>query len=378
MEQFRDTLLGIGLENVDSIIISAYASPEGVVEHNVVLARRRGASTEKYLKHHYPELASRLIVRPEGESWSALRRCIIQDNRISDSSKERLLRIIDNPSISVGTRKWRLERDSLYKYLYRTHYSSLRNSLLFIVYISHSVKRDTTLCASAERAVLLPGIAKPTATDKLAVANIGMQQHAAQLPVTPTAPRRPFYMSIKTNMLYDLALTPNLGVEFYLGKNFSIAADWMYAWWKSDARQWYWRVYGGDLALRKWLGRKAAQKPLTGHHIGVYAQALTYDFLWNDKGTIAGIPGGDIFDSAHCAVGIEYGYSMPVGRRLNIDFTLGVGYMWGKYYEYTPIDDCYVWQATKKRKWIGPTKAEISLVWLIGRNNVNAKKGGRR
>ena len=179
-------------------------------------------------------------------------------------------------------------------------------------------------------------------------------------------------------MLYDLALTPNLGVEFYLGKNFSITADWMYAWWKSDARQWYWRVYGGDLAFRKWLGRKAAQKPLTGHHIGVYAQALTYDFLWNDKGSIAGLPGGNIFDSAHCAVGIEYGYSLPVGRRLNIDFTLGIGYMWGKYYEYTPIDNCYVWQATKKRKWIGPTKAEISLVWLIGRSNVNAKKGGKQ
>ena len=73
---------------------------------------------------------------------------------------------------------------------------------------------------------------------------------------------------------------------------------------------------------------------------------------------------------------MEYGYSLPVANRLNIDFTLGVGYWGGKYYEYTPLDGHYVWKATKNRHWFGPTKAEISLVWLLGRGNSNNKKGG--
>ena len=42
---------------------------------------------------------------------------------------------------------------------------------------------------------------------------------------------RPFYMSIKTNMLYDLAAVPNIGAEFYLGGNFSVFGNWNYAWW---------------------------------------------------------------------------------------------------------------------------------------------------
>lgn len=67
------------------------------------------------------------------------------------------------------------------------------------------------------------------------------------------------------------------------------------------------------------------------------------------------------------STGVEYGYSLPVAYRLNIDFTIAVGYWGGTYYEYTPVDNCYVWQATKERHWFGPTKAEISLVWLIGR-----------
>jgi hypothetical protein len=77
-------------------------------------------------------------------------------------------------------------------------------------------------------------------------------------------------------------------------------------------------------------------------------------------------------------VGAEYGFALPIGRRLNLDMTLGVGYFRSTYYEYTPVDVHYVWQATKKKRWIGPTKAEVSLVWLLGRGNVNAKKGGVR
>ena len=67
---------------------------------------------------------------------------------------------------------------------------------------------------------------------------------------------------------------------------------------------------------------------------------------------------------------------MPIARRLNLDFNIGLGYHWGEYKEYLPIDNHYVWQATKNRQFFGPTKAEVSLVWLIGCDNYNRKKGG--
>ena len=91
---------------------------------------------------------------------------------------------------------------------------------------------------------------------------------------------------------------------------------------------------------------------------------------------MGGKPGGDLWDKMHWGVGLNYGYSLPVGRRLNIDFSLGFGYMTGTYYTYKPIDNCYVWQSTKTRHYFGPTKAEVSLVWLIGCGNYNKKKGG--
>ena len=180
----------------------------------------------------------------------------------------------------------------------------------------------------------------------------------------------PFYMSVQTNMLYLLAAVPNIGIEFYLGKNWSIDTNWHYSWWKSDPKSWYWRTYGGDIAVRKWFGKSAKEKPLTGHHAGIYGQMLTYDVEFGGKGYLA--------DRWNWAAGVEYGYSLPIAKRLNIDFTLGVGYHWGTYDKYLPIDGHYVWQSTNKRRYIGPTKVEVSLVWLIGNNNVNAKKGGKR
>lgn len=184
--------------------------------------------------------------------------------------------------------------------------------------------------------------------------------------VMPEAQKKPWYAGIRTNMLYDALLVPNGGLEIYLGKNWSIDAYWMYAWWKSDRVHNYWRTYGGDVELRKWLGSAAKRKPLTGHHIGAYAQIVTYDFELGGRGYLA--------DRWSYAAGVSYGYSLPVAKRLNIDFSIGLGYMGGEYKEYLPQDGHYVWQSTKRRHWIGPTKAEISLVWLIGRGNTNKTK----
>lgn len=93
---------------------------------------------------------------------------------------------------------------------------------------------------------------------------------------------------------------------------------------------------------------------------------------------MGGKPGGTLWDKMNYVVGVEYGYSLPIARRWNIDFTIGAGYWGGIYHEYLPQDGEYVWQATKKRQWIGPTKAEISLVWLLGKGNCNQGKSRKK
>ena len=175
-------------------------------------------------------------------------------------------------------------------------------------------------------------------------------------------------VALKTNLLYDAVLIPNAGMEVNLGRQWTVGLDGFYTWFSSDSRHRYWQGYGGYMTLRRYFGSCDSSSGicnprLTGHHIGVYALGLTYDVEWGGRGYQA--------DRFGFGGGVEYGYSLPIGRKLCLDFSLGIGFQDGEYKEYDPVDDHYVWQTTNKRHWFGPTKAEVSLKWLLG-------KGGAR
>jgi hypothetical protein len=188
--------------------------------------------------------------------------------------------------------------------------------------------------------------------------------------------KRQLAMAVKTNLLYDAAAVPNLGIEVYLKKNWTIGTMVDFAWWGNGSYKRNWRYTGVEIEANKWFPGAKHLKPLTGHHLGVYANIFTYDFALNSHGYIGGRPAGNAFEKANYAFGVDYGYSVPLACRLNLDFNLGIGYWGGNYHEYRHIDKCYVWEGTSKRKWFGPTKAEITLSWLIGKG-VTCSKGRR-
>lgn len=171
---------------------------------------------------------------------------------------------------------------------------------------------------------------------------------------------------LKTNLLYDACLIPNIGIDVAYTDSWSVSAGWHYADFSSNRRHRYWQSYGGELEVRRWLSptRKMDKQ---GSYAGVYLQGFNYDVEINDHH-------GFQSDHWHFALGLSYGYSAPISSRLNLDFNIGVGYLSGKYYKYYPDDGCYVWSATKHLRYFGPTKVGISLGWLIYKN----RKGGWR
>lgn len=344
------------------------ASPEGSEKFNKWLSEQRAGVLFDYLSR-YGELSDSVkITTYLGRDWRGLIRMVEADSAMParKPTLDKLNEIADDVDAGRAKGETPLVRIKKfrggvpYRYMYRNFFPTLRASKIRLWY--EKVKNE---------AYVAPEPAIPVVHDTVFITEY------IQLPC-PESPCSPFYMDVRTNMLYDLAAIPNIGVEFYLGHDLSIIADWQYGWWKTDRRHRYWRAYGGDLGLRWWFGEAADEKPLTGHHLGVYGQILTYDFEWGGKGYMGGKPGGTLWDKMHWGVGVEYGYSLPIARRLNLDFSLGIGYLGGTYYTYKPVDGCYVWQSTKKRNWFGPTKAEVSLVWLIGCDNFNRQKGGEK
>jgi hypothetical protein len=128
----------------------------------------------------------------------------------------------------------------------------------------------------------------------------------AAAPAPKPEEKKPFYMGIKTNMLFDAVTIPNLGFEFYLGSKFSIMANYYHSWWDGSRKDIFWRYYSGDVAVRWWFGKASRVKPLQGHHLGVYGQVFTYDFAWNGKGILGANPGNHMFskDAPQATIGL--------------------------------------------------------------------------
>lgn len=363
-----------GYENPDSNLILLNvrvvggASPEGSVRFNEWLSRQRALRIFDYFNKNINIPDSLMSQTFLGRDWEGLRAIVAEDSGVPDRDEvistldEIIANIRDGEKDGSGNllRLKRIGGGVPYLYLYRHIFPTLRESKIVLTF--------GTPESEEFKIIDMP----------LSISTLAEIETVLSIPMPEPRQKKPFYMALKSNMILDALSVPEIGVEFYLGKNFSIVGNWMYGWWDKDRTHKYWRLYGGDLAFRWWFGRAAHQKPLTGHHIGIYGGLLTYDFEFGGKGYMGGLPGRNLWVRSNRHFGIEYGYSLPVARRFNIDFTLGLGYLGGKYIVYEPSGRCYVWEATKKRTWIGPTKLEVSLVWLLGRGNFNVKKGGRK
>lgn len=353
---------------VSGISVVGGASPEGSVAINSRLSHQRAVTIFDYINSNVSLPDSLATFTFLGRDWAGLQVLVEDDANVPyrDETIALLAEIVENTADGERAGSHNLERlKSLrggepYAYMYIRLFPALRESRLYVSY-----------------APLRPAMSRMAYQPAIETSTIEILARPIVFAATPAKCCRPFYMGLKTNMLYDVLALPSIGAEFYLGKNLSVVGNWTYGWWDRDRTHRYWRAYGGDLALRWWFGRKAHEKPLTGHHLGVYAGVLTFDFEWGGTGYMGGIPGGTLWDRCMANAGVEYGYSLPVARRLNIDFTIGLGVVSGKYVKYVPADGGYLWQSTRHVNWVGPTKAEISLVWLIGCGNFNSKKGGR-
>ena len=170
---------------------------------------------------------------------------------------------------------------------------------------------------------------------------------------------RPQFLSLSTNLITDAVLGPSIGAELRLADQMTLAAHAATNWFAASPLYHNARFTYTDVEARYWIATQPADVMRRGHHLGIYLGLYRYDFYFNHKGDQANLNWG---------VGASYGYTLSLNKRLSLDFTLGLGYIGGDYKKYEYIDDAYqhyVWTADKKRRYVGPSKAEISLIWHL-------------
>lgn len=369
LTQGIQTIKGNPCVQLQHIRILSAASPEGNSALNKRVAKRRGERLRDYLKETLVLPDSIFTVSSAGEDWQGLASLIAREKTPWRNKALQIIRhtpewVTRNGKVVDGRKRQlqNLDGGKAWKYMLDNHFYTLRTGAVVVCEVKTLAAESTPSAAEARLEQAHPG-AHAEASSEQARLEPASQQSAPQSP--PVAS----YFALKSNLLYDALLVPNLSLEASIGSGWTLGAGGMFAWWSKDAKHRYWRIYGGDLEIRKYFGTLSKSKPLQGHHLGIYGEFLTYDFEFGAKGYQS---------KATYAAGIKYGYSHPIANRLNLDFALGIGYLHSNYKTYVPRDGCYVYQETKKRKWLGPTQAEISLVWLLGKGNTNNKKGGKK
>ncbi|RGN31024.1 DUF3575 domain-containing protein [Bacteroides oleiciplenus] len=166
--------------------------------------------------------------------------------------------------------------------------------------------------------------------------------------------------ALKTNLLFDAALMPNVEIEIPLGGRWSLNGEYLFPWWTAGHNKYCLKILMGSLETRIWLGNRH-REVLTGHFLGLYAATGKYDLQWKENGYQS--------QSPIAAAGLSYGWAARIARHLHLELSMGVGLLHTRYRHYRMHNNyrTLLWQENGNYTWLGPAKAKVSLVWLLTR-----------
>jgi len=166
-------------------------------------------------------------------------------------------------------------------------------------------------------------------------------------------------LALKNNLLYDATTTPNLALEFSLGKRttLELGGGWN-PWEFSDNKQ-----------LKHWLAQPELRfwtcEAFNGFFFGVHGHGGEFNAGGID------LPFGMFpsfekyrYDGHFYGGGVSIGYQFILGRRWNFEISVGGGYAYLDYEKYDAKDTCISFGKETKDYW-GVTRANLSFVYFF-------------
>lgn len=193
------------------------------------------------------------------------------------------------------------------------------------------------------------------------------------------------YFAVKSNVLYDVTTTINLGFEFALADQWTLDVSANYNPWvfsQSEKTRSGVTVYEHDAKMKHWIIQPELRwwtcEKFNGHFFGLHAHSgqfnvggLTFlpdgwaDGFTDNEGVLH--PDGiqhKRFQGWLLGTGVSYGYHWILNDRFSLDFTLGLGYAYLSYDKYG-YQRCDPKEAEKFMHYLGPTKIGITAVFML-------------
>ena len=348
----------IAMQDTCRVELRGSASPVGSEQHNRELSRRRA------------EAASNLIVGLGGNRNMQIRKTFIGENwqtftadierGYHHTNRNRVLGILysDNTNATKKRMLQSLDEGVTYRYLVRNYMRNSRQTLCaFTVPTFGEPMLGSTEFAGNGGGYGL--FAAPSLDGSLALDRPACGASESY--------RRRLVVALRNNLLL---LPFNIGIEIPTGNRWSVGLDYYFPWfWPAGRNRRCFEMLSWEVEGRYWFGRNRTEADrLTGHSMALYAGFGYYDFQQNYKG----------HQGEYVNVGIDYCYAIPVAKgKLHFEFSIGVGYIYSWARPYTVHDDYGQLISNRQKKhigWIGPTKANISLVVPIYKRIPTAKQ----
>lgn len=168
-------------------------------------------------------------------------------------------------------------------------------------------------------------------------------------------------VALKTNLLSDMILSPNAGLEFKLAPRWSFDLSGQYNDWAVKERKWkHWLV---QPEVRYWFCDAFA-----GHFVGLHVLGGKYNYGNFDSklsflGTDYSIFSTERHQGWYVGAGIAYGYAFILSRHWNLELELGLGYVYTRYDTFKCNGCGKKIEEDRSHNYIGPTKLAVNLVY---------------
>lgn len=177
------------------------------------------------------------------------------------------------------------------------------------------------------------------------------------------------HVGVKTNLLYDATATLNLGFEYRLAPQWSVDLSANYNPWSfSENKKWkHWLV---QPELRYWK-----KEVFSGHFFALHALGGQFNVgnVHLPFNMYKGLQ-TNRYQGWAAGVGLGYGYAWKLNCQWNIEAEIGIGYAYADYKRYLCVK-CGQQTGAGTKHYVGPTKAAINLVYVIGgREHCSSKK----
>lgn len=171
-------------------------------------------------------------------------------------------------------------------------------------------------------------------------------------------------VAVKTNLLYDITTTANLGIEFSVAPKWTVDISGnLNAWTFSDNKKWKHWVLQPE--ARYWLCER-----FNGHFVGAHLVGGIYNMgNWNTDFTFLGTDFGQLKEHRYegwlVGAGIAYGYHWMLGRHWSVEAEIGIGYVYTQADKYECPRCGEQLENNKPHHYVGPTKAAVNLIYVF-------------